>query len=255
MIIARNLREQFGIECPVRIAAAEVPGPDFPDQIAPVLAVVLADAAFAGIVRKVAELGALVEGADGVGAERAEAHGRDVEHRQRVGLAAFAVADFHAEVVAGGRDRRDRMIDPFERVTVDVLLGTERTLVERALRTLVGNRALRAVVGRAVGVAFEKVLADLGPDPFQTEADVGHDRIVATQAVLGLDEVPDADRAGERAQSKQDKEHEPERSEQSEDQRPRKAGYDRDVPHCPSPFLLEDHLFLKSTSSPRSLES
>lgn len=49
--------------------------------VAAVLAVVGADAAFAGVVVEAAELRALVERADGVGAERAEAHRRDVEHR------------------------------------------------------------------------------------------------------------------------------------------------------------------------------
>ena len=49
-------------------------------------AVVAAHAAFASIMGKVAELGALVQRANGGGRQRAIAHGRDVEHGCRVGF-------------------------------------------------------------------------------------------------------------------------------------------------------------------------
>ncbi|MNZ28874.1 hypothetical protein D3C78_461140 [compost metagenome] len=71
---ARLGGEAFGVETPVRRAAAEVATAQFPDQVATVLAVIGADAAFAGVMVEIAQLGALVEGADGVGAERAKAH-------------------------------------------------------------------------------------------------------------------------------------------------------------------------------------
>jgi hypothetical protein len=66
-------------EAAVVVAAAEVARADLPDQVAAVHAVVLADRAFAGVVREAAALGAAVERQDGVGRQRAEAHRRDVE--------------------------------------------------------------------------------------------------------------------------------------------------------------------------------
>src|SRR5262245_37754929 len=98
---------------------------------------IAADAPLAGVVSEAAELGSLVEGANGIGAQRAEAHRRNVEQRQRIGLLALGPAHMHAEIVATDRDRRDRMIDPFEVVAVDVLLGAERPLVEGTLRALI----------------------------------------------------------------------------------------------------------------------
>ncbi len=100
----RRLRlcgEAFRVEAPVGGAAAEVAAAELPGQVAAVFAVIGADAAFAGVVGEVAELGALVQRANGVGAERAEAHGRDVEHRRRVRLRALRAADGDAETAAG----------------------------------------------------------------------------------------------------------------------------------------------------------
>src|SRR5262249_13810375 len=151
----------------------------FPDQVAAVLAVIAADRAFASIMRKAAELGALVEGADGVGAKRAKTHGGNVEQREVVGLPAFAVAHANVENVAVARMRGNRMVDPLKGVAIDVLLRAERPLVELALGALIGDGALGAVEGHAVGIAFEEVLADFRPHLFQPEADVGEDRIIA----------------------------------------------------------------------------
>ena len=88
-----------GQNAAVVVAAAEIAAADLPDQVAAEFAMIAADAAFAGVVREAAELGALVEGANGVRAERAEAHGGDVEERQRIGLAAVGAADRDAKVV------------------------------------------------------------------------------------------------------------------------------------------------------------
>jgi hypothetical protein len=46
------------------------------------------------------------------------------------------------------RTGNDRMIDPLEVVAVDVLLGAEWPLVERALRPLVRNGAFRSIERR-----------------------------------------------------------------------------------------------------------
>src|SRR5262249_30302928 len=73
------------------------------------------------------------------------------------------------------RTRNDRMIDPLEVVAVDVLLSAERPLIERALRSLISNRAFRSIERRAVGFALQKILTDFGSDLFQHEADIGED--------------------------------------------------------------------------------
>ena len=116
---------------PSRVAAAEIARADLPDDVAAVLAVIGAEAALAGVVGEAAHLRALVERADGVGAERAEAHGRDVEHGGRVGLRAVRAADRRR-----GTARRDgglgaiEWLHPLEAVVVDVVLRAERPLVE-----------------------------------------------------------------------------------------------------------------------------
>ena len=61
--------EAFGVETAVAGAAAEVTAAQFPGQVAAVFSVIGADAAFAGVMGKVAELGAVVECPDRVGAQ------------------------------------------------------------------------------------------------------------------------------------------------------------------------------------------
>jgi hypothetical protein len=94
------------------------------------------------------------------------------------------------------------MIDPFEVVAVDVLLGAERPLVERALRPLVSNRPFRSIERGAVGFALQKILTNFRPDLFQHEADVGEDGIIPPDAVLGLQKIPNTDCAQYRANRK-----------------------------------------------------
>src|SRR5256885_17243602 len=84
--------EFFFVEAAIVVAAAEVARGHFPDQVAAVHAVVLADGALARVVRKAAHLRALVQRQDGIGRQRAEAHGRDVEDAGAVGLGAGRVA-------------------------------------------------------------------------------------------------------------------------------------------------------------------
>ncbi|MNZ81595.1 hypothetical protein D3C78_1002670 [compost metagenome] len=63
------LCEALGVEAPVCSATAEVTAAQLPGQVAAVFAVVRADAAFAGVMGEITQLGALVQGADGIGAE------------------------------------------------------------------------------------------------------------------------------------------------------------------------------------------
>jgi hypothetical protein len=140
-------REFFFIEAAIRIAAAEVAGGDLPDQVAAEFAVVFRDRAFAGIVGEAALLCALVQRADGVGRERAEAHRRDVEDRHRIRLRTVG-ADDDAEIVAGDLGRGKRVAYPFMAGLLHVQLGTEGAAVDLGLGALVDDAALLAREGR-----------------------------------------------------------------------------------------------------------
>src|SRR6185437_4632833 len=217
-----RLGEALGREAAIGVAAAEIAAAQLPDDVAAELSVIAAVAALAGIVSEAAEFRASVEGADCVGAQGAEAHRRDVEERDRVRLPALRTADGHAEIagldLAGG----DRMVDPLEVVAIDVLLRAEGALVESPLGALIDDRALRPVEGRAVGVALEEVLADLGTDLLEREADIGEDRVVAAEAVPPLHEIPDAERGKPGTEQREDEEGAAERDQQREDRNPGK---------------------------------
>ena len=184
--------EAFFVERTVVVAAAEVARADLPDQVAAMLAVVAADGAFAGVVREMAALGAAVERQDGIGRQRAEAHRRDVEHAGAVGLRA-AGADGHAEVVAVDLRGRDRVVDPLVAHLLDVHLRAEGPVVRLTLGALVHQRALLSREGCGLVVALDEVLADLGADEFQQEAQVPDDGVVAQDGVLRLPQVVQAD--------------------------------------------------------------
>ena len=101
LVVGGDAGEFFRIERAVAVAAAEIAGADLPDDVAAVLAVIGADAALAGVMREAALLGAGVERAHRVGAERAEAHRGDVEDRGRIRLGAIRAADGDAEFLVG----------------------------------------------------------------------------------------------------------------------------------------------------------
>ena len=202
--VGRTGGELLGREGAVGVAGAEIAGTDLPDDVAAALAVIGAVAALAGVVREAAELGTAVQGADGVGAQRSEAHGRDVEDRGGVGLRALGAADGDAErFLADGR-RRDRVRHPFVALGVDVVVGAEGADVEHRLGALVDDGAAVAREGHAVLFAFEEVLAHLGPDRLEDEAQVGGDRIGAQHCVPGLVVVVEADEGQEQGDREAD---------------------------------------------------
>src|SRR5882724_3169282 len=84
LIVGRDTRELVRIEGAVAVTAAEIAGADLPNDVAAILAMIGADAALAGVVREAALLGAGIQRAHRIGAERAETHRRDIEHRRRV---------------------------------------------------------------------------------------------------------------------------------------------------------------------------
>jgi hypothetical protein len=157
----------------------------------------------AGVVRKPAALGPFVEGANGICAQRAEAHGGNVKDRKRVGMATVIAADRDAKIMAIRLSGVDRVTDPLEALAINVLMGAERALVESALRALIRYRAFRPVERCTVGFALEKVLPYFGPDLLEHETDMRKNRVIAPDAVARLQEVPNTDCGQRRGQYEQ----------------------------------------------------
>ncbi len=129
------------VELAFLVAASEIAGPDFPDQVAACFAVVWRDRTLAGVVVEVAASRSFVQCPDRRRRERAETHGRDVEHAGRIGLRP-ALAHGQPEVAGFDVGRRQRMVDPFVVDAVDIVQRAERAGVVDRLRPLVDERAL-----------------------------------------------------------------------------------------------------------------
>ena len=185
--------EHLRVETAVRGPAAEIAAGDLPYQIAAVLQVVGRQAALARVVGEAAQLGPQVQGPNGVGADRAEAHGRDVEKRHRVGALAPRSADGNPKMRLGRRHRHRGMQEILVAGGIDVTFRSERLLCMQVLGPLVDQGPLLVVEGRAVDVAFDEVLPNLRADALEDPAQPGGDRIVAHEVVLGLQEVVDAE--------------------------------------------------------------
>ena len=190
-------------ESAVAIAAAEVAGANLPDQVAAV-EVVRRHPALAGVVQRAGRGCALVERGDGRGAERPEAHRRDVDQRQ--GPESFGPAASPAQhlgrgqrhsrvgviglAVRGRRRKRgvldDRVVmDPFQIVVgaePEVSVGRLRGRVHPA-PLVTAERPLRVVVG-------DDVLAQLWANRLEQEPQVADDRVVAQDGVPALQQVP-----------------------------------------------------------------
>src|SRR6516165_7037719 len=100
-------------------------------------------------------LRALVEGANGIWAQGAETHRRNVEHRGLIGLGAVGAADGDPERLDRMRPRHHRVLHPFESVAIYVVLGSERALVEHHLGALIDHRPLVSAERRAVLFTLE----------------------------------------------------------------------------------------------------
>ena len=181
----------IGIEAAIHIAAAKVARGHFPDQVTPVDTVVGGDGALARVVRKPAALGAGVERQDGVGTERAKAHGRDIEDAGAVGLGRVR-ANGDAEVVRGQPGRRHRMVHPFIPFGMHIELGAEGAFVGLALGALVDQGTLGTREGRGLVVTLDEVLPDLRAHKFQHEAQMADDGVVPQNGALALAQVVDA---------------------------------------------------------------
>ncbi|MNG94978.1 hypothetical protein D3C76_810200 [compost metagenome] len=188
--------EAFRVEAALLGTAPEVAAADLPDEVAAVFAVVGADAALAGVVGEAAQASTLVERGNGVGAEGAEAHGRDVEDRCRVGLAALRPADGNAERGGvGGRDRQHRMADELETGLVRIVERAKGFLGAFVLGPCIHQRALGAGEGQLVVVTLDQVLTDFRANGLDQVTDVAQDRVVAPHRMVALAQVVEADQA------------------------------------------------------------
>ena len=176
------------VEAPIGVATTEIARTQLPDQVAAVFEVVGRDRAFAGVVIETASACALVERAHRIGRQRAETHGRDVEHAGRVRLRAVR-PDLHPEIVPLDLGRRQRVVDPLVVHRVGVLQAAEGHHVHLALGAAVHQGALLARERRLGGIGLDEVLAHLWPHRLQPIAEVGQDRVVAAQGAALLQQV------------------------------------------------------------------
>ena len=182
------LGERFGIEPAAALAAAEITRADLPDQIAVVLRMVWADAAFAGVMGKAAEFGALVQRHDRIGAQGAETHRGNVEPRGAVGLFALPAAELHAAVAFLEMRGPERVLQATITVFEQIPLRAERNRVGHVLGAGIDDIAAFAAERSFVQVVGDEVLPDFGAERLQQIAEIGQHRIVPAQ-VAGAEEI------------------------------------------------------------------
>ena len=116
--------------------------------------VVAGDGALAGVMGKAAQLGALVQGHDGVGTQSAKAHGRHIEQAHGIRLGALVATHRNAKVMALNLAGGDGVGQPLIAQGAQIELGAKRPFVRLPLGPCVNQRALRTRKGRCVGFAF-----------------------------------------------------------------------------------------------------
>src|SRR3984885_10581314 len=85
------------------------------------------------------------------------------------------------------------MVNPFVAIAVDVLLRTERPLVEYHLGPLIDHRAGIAGERHSVLLALEEILPHFGADFFEEKAQMRRDWIVAQHRVALLRQIANAE--------------------------------------------------------------
>src|SRR5262249_38965647 len=156
------------------VAAAEVAGPQLPDEIAAALAVPVGDAALAGVLHRAGDGDAAVDRLDRRRAERAVAHRRRVDDRARAKRllpAARAPEDLRrgagvrrvvARVTGVRRREGERRLadDDVPRRLLEVVVGAEAEVAVLFLRRGVDPAALVAAERPLGVVAGHDVLAE-----------------------------------------------------------------------------------------------
>ena len=77
---------------------------------------------------------------------------------------------------------------------IDIKLSAKGALGREVLGPLIDQAALVAGEGRGLFIALDQILPDLRAHQFGEPADMGQDRIVATQGVVRLHQVQQADK-------------------------------------------------------------
>ena len=185
----------IGVKRPRVIAASEIAGADFPNQVTTVHAVVLGHRALAGVVRKATPFGAGIERLHCIGRQRPKTHGRDIEHAGFVGLCAGRATNPQPKVVADNVARCHGVVDPLVAIALHVQLCAEGAFIGFPFGTRIRQAALTARKRGGFGVAFQKVLPNFGANLFQHEPDVANDRVVASHRAFGLSHVAQANPA------------------------------------------------------------
>ena len=173
-------------------AAAEIARTNLPDQIAAVFEVVGADRTLAGVVGETTLCGPAVERFDRVARQRPEAHRRDVEQCDVVGLGAIWSAQSHRRRQVGGHPGPQRMPQELIADGVEIVLGSERFVAFNPFSPPVHGVAALPVKRCAVGVGLDKILIDLRADQLRDEPGVAQDRVGAQNRVALLQQVPGA---------------------------------------------------------------
>ena len=176
-------------ELSMRGAATKVARTQLPDDVATEFTVIRRQGALTGVVRKATELGATIQGADGIGRERTETHGRDVEHRGRIRHTTLRAADADAKTLGTGMAWCHGLAQPLAVLVVDRLDGAEATLVVLPLGTRIHQGTLIARERQLGFIVFQKILAYLRPDVFQQKTAMTDQRVVAQDGVMGLHHI------------------------------------------------------------------
>jgi len=192
-IMAGALAKMLGVEMALGVAAPEIARTDFPHDVATMLEMVGRQAAFTGVMIEAADLCAQIERFDRIGAERAETHGRNVEPRRLVGLAALVRADRDTGIAFGIAGRSHGVGQPLVFLGIDVELGAEGMGRYVALGSGIDQGALVMAERPPIQIAFDDVGAQERAEPFEEPAQPRRARIVAAQRMVGLRQVDHRD--------------------------------------------------------------
>ena len=190
-IVGCLVRELIRIERAVFGASAEVAGADLPNHVG-ATKMIRSQPTFARVVGEPTLAGAVVQRAQGVGRQRAEAHRRDVHQRHVVRSRAIGSTDSHPERLVGRLDRARRMHQILIADLVDIALGPECHFGGGAFGPLVDQRADVTVEGAAVEVGLDEVLLYFRAQRLQQKPHMPQDRVVPQHRVLSLNQVVDA---------------------------------------------------------------
>ena len=159
--------KQFIREVSVIRSATEVSCANLPNQICATFHMIRTDATFTCVMGKVSLLGTGAQGENCILAKGAIAHRRNIQQAGRVGLCTVRTTDVHSHVLGRIVNWSHRVVDPLVAHFIHVFLGSEWDCVTHILGALINQRPGIAIEGNTSGIAFDKVLVDLGTNEFK----------------------------------------------------------------------------------------